>query len=163
MNRRSAIKSVAAIGVVAFAAACAPMRDDGDDIVDIAVSKEEFSTLVAAVRAAGLVGTLKSEGPFTLFAPTNAAFAKLPAGTVENLLRPENKDQLVSILAYHVVPGEVTSAQLAGKRVSVKTMQGSNVRIDGTDGVKVDDANVVVANVVASNGIVHVIDSVILP
>lgn len=163
MNRRSAIKSVAAIGVVAFAAACAPMRDDGDDIVDIAVSKEEFSTLVAAVRAAGLVGTLKSEGPFTLFAPTNAAFAKLPAGTVENLLRPENKDQLVSILAYHVVPGAVTSAQLAGKRVSVKTMQGSSVRIDGTDGVKVDDANVVVANVVASNGIVHVIDSVILP
>ncbi|NNF23612.1 MAG: fasciclin domain-containing protein [Rhodobacteraceae bacterium] len=139
------------------------MMDDGDDIVDIAVSKEEFSTLVAAVQAAGLVETLKSEGPFTVFAPTNAAFAKLPAGTVENLLRPENKDQLVSILTYHVVPGAVTSAQLGGKRVSVKTVQGSSVRIDGTDGVKVDDANVVVADVVASNGIVHVIDSVILP
>ncbi len=163
MNRRFALKTVAAIGALTLAAACGPMMDDGDDIVDITISKDQFSTLFAAVEAAGLVGTLRGEGPFTVFAPTNAAFEKLPAGTVENLLKPENKDQLVSILTYHVVPGRVTSAQLAGKRVSVKTVQGSSVNIDGRNGVKVDGATVVVADVVASNGIIHVIDSVILP
>ena len=163
MNRRFALKTVAAIGALTLAAACGPMMDDGDDIVDITISKDQFSTLFAAVEAAGLVGTLRGEGPFTVFAPTNAAFEKLPAGTVENLLKPENKDQLVSILTSHVVPGRVTSAQLAGKRVSVKTVQGSSVNIDGRNGVKVDGATVVVADVVASNGIIHVIDSVILP
>ncbi len=163
MNRRFALKTVAALGATALLTACAPMSGGGDDIVDIAVSKDEFSTLVAAVQAAGLVDTLKSDGPFTVFAPTNAAFDKLPAGTVESLLKPENKDKLVSILTYHVVPGRVTSAQLAGKRVSVATAEGSNVIIDGRNGVKVDGANVLVADVVASNGIIHVIDSVILP
>ncbi len=163
MNRRSAINTVSAIAISALVAGCAPLMDDGDDIVDIAVSKDEFSTLVTAIEAAGLVGTLKSDGPFTVFAPTNAAFAKLPAGTVESLLKPENKDQLASILAYHVIPGAVTSDRLAAKRVSVRTVQGSSVRIDGTNGVRVDGANVVVADVVASNGIIHVIDSVMLP
>ncbi|MDU8945616.1 fasciclin domain-containing protein [Ovoidimarina sediminis] len=162
MNRRFALKATALAAVAAFAAACAPM-DDGDDIVDIASSNPDFSTLVAAVSAAGLVDTLKSDGPFTVFAPTNAAFEKLPAGTVETLLKPENKDQLVSILTYHVVPAAVTSDQLAGKRLSVTTVEGSKVHVDGTDGVTVDGATVTAADIIATNGVIHVIDSVILP
>ena len=163
MNRRFALKSLAAISASPLIAACGPMMDDSKDIVDIAVSKDEFSTLVGAIQAAGLVGTLKSDGPFTVFAPTNSAFSKLPASTVNQLLKPANKDQLVSILSYHVVPGAITSGQLAGRRRSVQTLQGSSVRIDGTNGVGVDGANVLVADVVASNGIIHVIDSVLLP
>lgn len=163
MKRRFAIKTIAALSIAAFAAACAPMTKKGNDIVDIAASNDDFSTLVAAVQAAGLVETLKSDGPFTVFAPTNDAFAKLPAGTVESLLMPENKDQLVAVLTYHVVPGAVTSDQLAGKRLSVATVQGSKVDIDGRNGVKVDNANVTTADIMASNGVIHVIDSVILP
>lgn len=163
MNRRFAIKTVAALSIAALASACAPMMDDGDDIVDIAASNEDFSTLVTAVEAAGLVGTLKGAGPFTVFAPTNAAFAKLPAGTVESLLLPENKDQLVSILTYHVIPGAVTSDQLAGQRTSVATVQGSDVHIDGTNGVRVENANVIGADIIATNGVIHVIDNVLLP
>ena len=164
MNRRFAIKSIAALSIATFAAACAPMMDDGDDIVDIAASNDDFSTLVAAVQAAGLVETLKSDGPFTVFAPTNDAFAALPEGTVESLLLPENKDQLVSVLTYHVVPGAVTSDQLAGQRLNVATVQGSEVHIDAKgSGVKVDGANVVTADIMATNGVIHVIDAVILP
>ena len=162
MNRRFALKATAFAALAAVAAACTPM-DSGDDIVDIAASNDDFSTLVAAVQAAGLVETLKGPGPFTVFAPTNAAFAKLPAGTVENLLKPENKDQLVSVLTYHVVPGAVTSDQLAGQRLNVATVQGSTVHIDGRSGVKVDQANVVTADITATNGVIHVIDSVLLP
>ncbi|MFW2542217.1 fasciclin domain-containing protein [Primorskyibacter sp. 2E107] len=163
MNRRFALKTFAALSVAAFAAACAPMMDDGDDIVDIAASNSDFSTLVAAVQAAGLVETLKGDGPFTVFAPTNAAFDALPAGTVESLLKPENRDQLVAILTYHVVPGAVTSDQLVGKRLSVATVQGSTVHIDGRHGVKVDDATVTTADITATNGVIHVIDSVLMP
>lgn len=163
MNRRFALKTVAALSVAAVVAACTPMMDDGDDIVDIASSNPDFSTLVAAVQAAGLMDTLKGDGPFTVFAPTDAAFAKLPAGTVESLLMPENKDQLTAILTYHVVPGAVMSDQLAGKRMSVATVQGSSVDIDGTDGVTVDGAKVTTADIMASNGVIHVIDSVLLP
>ena len=162
MNRRFALKATALAAVSALATACAPM-DDGDDIVDIAASNDDFSTLVAAVQAAGLVDTLKSDGPFTVFAPTNAAFAKLPAGTVESLLEPENKDQLVSILTYHVVPGAVTSDQLAGQRLSVATVQGDSVHIDARNGVKVENATVVAADIIATNGVIHVIDTVLLP
>ena len=163
MNRRFALKSALGAAAIAAIAACAPM-DDGDDIVDIAAGNEDFSTLVAAVSAAGLVETLKGDGPFTVFAPTNAAFAALPAGTVESLLKPENKDQLVSILTYHVVPGAVTSDQLAGQRLSVATVQGDTVHIDATGGgVKVDGANVTAADIIATNGVIHVIDAVILP
>ena len=133
------------------------------DIVDTAVSAGAFNTLVAAVQAAGLVDTLKSDGPFTVFAPTDEAFAKLPAGTVENLLKPENRDQLVAVLTYHVVPGKIASGDLAGKRVAAKTVQGTTVDIDATDGVRVDGANVVQADIMTSNGIIHVIDRVILP
>lgn len=163
MNRRFAIKSVILAAGVAVAAACAPVMESEPDIVDIAASNGNFNTLVAAVTAAGLVDTLKSEGPFTVFAPTDAAFAKLPAGTVDSLLLPENKDQLVAILTYHVVPGAVTSDQLASQRLSVATVNGADVHIDGRNGVKVEDSNVTTADIIASNGVIHVIDSVLLP
>ncbi|MEL6681979.1 MAG: fasciclin domain-containing protein [Pseudomonadota bacterium] len=162
MNRRFALKTSILAAGVAIAAACAPMESE-PDIVDIAASNGNFNTLVAAVTAAGLVETLKGDGPFTVFAPTDAAFAKLPAGTVDSLLLPENKDQLTAILTYHVVPGAVTSDQLAGQRLSVATVNGEEVHIDGTDGVTVDDATVTTADIIASNGVIHVIDSVLLP
>jgi uncharacterized surface protein with fasciclin (FAS1) repeats len=131
------------------------------DIVAVASSAGDFNTLVAAVKAAGLVETLQSEGPFTVFAPTDKAFAKLPAGTVENLLA--NPDKLKKILLYHVVPGEVKAADVI-KLSSAKTAEGSDVAIAVKDGnVMVDDAHVVTADVMASNGVIHVIDTVILP
>ena len=133
------------------------------DIVDTAVAAGTFNTLVAAVQAADLVGTLKSPGPFTVFAPTDDAFAALPAGTVETLLKPENKDKLVAVLTYHVVPGKVMSGDIAGKTLSVASVQGSNIEVDATSGVKVNNANVVAADIEASNGVIHVIDAVILP
>ena len=161
MNRRTLIKGTAVAALV-LTAACARV-DDGDDIVDIATGNPDFSTLVAALSAADLVETLQGDGPFTVFAPTNAAFAKLPEGTVDTLLLPENKDTLVSILTYHVVPGAVTSDQLAGQHLEVATVQGSTVNIDGRDGVKVDDATVTAADIIATNGVIHVIDTVIMP
>ena len=133
------------------------------DIVDTAVSAGQFETLVAAVQAAGLVETLRGEGPFTVFAPTDEAFAKLPAGTVEDLLKPENKDQLVAVLTYHVIPGKVMSGDVAGKTMMVETVQGSQLSVDATNGVMVDEATVVAADIEASNGIIHVIDTVVLP
>ncbi|MFD0982003.1 fasciclin domain-containing protein [Tropicimonas aquimaris] len=133
------------------------------DIVDTAVGAGSFETLVAAVTAAGLVDTLKGEGPFTVFAPTDEAFAALPEGTVESLLLPENKDQLVSILTYHVVPAKVMSSELAGQTVTAKTVNGGELMVDGRDGVKVNDAMVVQADIEASNGVIHVVDKVILP
>ncbi len=135
----------------------------GKDIVDTAVKAGQFNTLVAAVKAAGLVDTLKGDGPFTVFAPTDEAFAKLPAGTVEDLLKPENKDKLVSVLTYHVVPGKVMSGDIKGKVLSVETAQGSKIDINATSGVMVDNANVVTADITAANGVIHVIDQVVLP
>jgi uncharacterized surface protein with fasciclin (FAS1) repeats len=133
------------------------------DIVDIAAGNEDFATLVAAIKAAGLVDTLKSDGPFTVFAPTNEAFAKLPAGTVENLLKPENKDQLVSILTYHVVAGNVMAADVV-KLTEAPTVQGTSAKVTVSGGkVMIDNANVVATDIKASNGVIHVIDSVILP
>lgn len=131
-------------------------------IVDVAVGNPDFSTLVAALKAADLVGTLGGEGPFTVFAPTNDAFAKLPAGTVENLLKPENKAQLVAVLTYHVVPGKVLAADVAGLK-SAGTVNGKSITIDTSNGVKVDNATVTATDIGASNGVIHVIDSVILP
>ncbi len=133
------------------------------DIVDTAVGAGSFTTLVAAVQAAGLVDTLKGDGPFTVFAPTDAAFAALPEGTVENLLKPENKDQLVAVLTYHVLAGKVMSGDIAGQTLSPATVQGSTVDIDATSGVTIDGANVTTADIEASNGVIHVIDAVILP
>jgi uncharacterized surface protein with fasciclin (FAS1) repeats len=133
------------------------------DIVDTAAGNDQFKTLVAAVKAADLVDTLKGDGPFTVFAPTDEAFAKLPDGTVEDLLKPENKDQLVAILTYHVVPGKIMAADIDGESKSVKTVQGDTLAVDATDGVKVDDATVVTADIETSNGVIHVIDTVLMP
>lgn len=163
MERRTILRGFAGVAVAALLAACAPMTAKDPDIVDIAASNPDFSTLVAAVKAAGLVETLKGDGPFTVFAPTNAAFAALPAGTVESLLKPENKAKLAAILTYHVVPGAVTSDQLAGKRLDVATVNGKTVHVDGRKGVKVNKSTVVAADIKASNGVIHVIDRVLLP
>ncbi len=132
-------------------------------IVEIASGNKDFSTLVAAVKAAGLVDTLNGKDNFTVFAPTNAAFEKLPKGTVEDLLKPENKKKLVAILTYHVVAGKVMAADVV-KLDKAKTVQGQEVKIvAGKDGVKVDNASVVKTDIVAKNGVIHVIDTVILP
>lgn len=132
------------------------------DIVAVASGASTFKTLVAAVKAAGLVETLQGKGPFTVFAPTDEAFAKLPAGTLESLLKPENKDKLVGILTYHVVPGKVMAADV--KTSEAKTVNGQDLAIKAEDGkVTVNGANVVKTDIAASNGVIHVIDSVVLP
>ena len=132
------------------------------NIVEIASENKDFSTLVAAVVAAGLAETLSGTGPFTVFAPTNEAFAKLPAGTVEELLKPENKEKLAAILTYHVVAGKVMSKDLSNGQ-KAKTVNGQEVTVTIGEGVKVDTATVVTADLEASNGVIHVIDSVIMP
>ena len=139
------------------------MSDQTHDIVDTAVAAGSFTTLVAAVQAAGLVETLKGAGPFTVFAPSDDAFAALPAGTVGELVKPENKDKLTAILLLHVLPGAIKSTDVAGKQLDATTAGGSTVHVDGTNGVTVDGAKVVTADIVCSNGIIHVIDAVILP
>ena len=148
------------IAAAAFALTAATAH--ASSIVDIAAGDERFSTLVAAVQAADLVETLKGDGPFTVFAPTDEAFAALPEGTVEELLKPENKDQLVAILTYHVVPGKVMSTDLTDD-MTAATVQGGAITIDLDNGVMVNEASVVTADIEASNGVIHVIDSVILP
>ncbi len=150
------------LSAVLVAALAAPSFAETQDIVDIAAGNDSFETLVAAVQAAGLVDTLKGDGPFTVFAPTDDAFAALPDGTVETLLKPENKDQLIAILTYHVVPGKVMSGDLVDDMMAV-TVQGSSVMIDLDNGVMVDNATVVTADIEASNGVIHVIDTVIIP
>jgi uncharacterized surface protein with fasciclin (FAS1) repeats len=157
MNAKYSAYAIAAMLVAASPAAAA-------DLVETAVSNGSFKTLTAALQAAGLVETLKGKGPYTVFAPTDDAFKKLPAGTVENLLKPENKAQLQKVLTYHVVAGNVMSGDLKGKTTNAKTVEGSPVRIDASSNtVKVNDAIVTQADVNASNGVIHVIDSVIMP
>jgi uncharacterized surface protein with fasciclin (FAS1) repeats len=151
----------AAASLVAFAFMM-PVANAAD-IVETAVSAGNFKTLVAAVTAAGLVDTLKGKGPFTVFAPTDEAFAKLPAGTVDSLLKPENKAKLVGILTYHVVPAKVMSSEIAGKKAMVKTVQGSEISVDAMNGVMINNAKVIKADIEASNGVIHVIDTVLLP
>lgn len=160
MFRRNflAISSAALIATSSMAFAGGHSKD----IVDTAVEAGSFTTLVAAVQAAGLVDTLKGEGPFTVFAPTDEAFAALPEGTVANLLLPENKDQLIAILTYHVVAGKVMSGDLTNG-MTAATVQGGDVTIMTENGVTVNGANVVSADIEASNGVIHVIDAVILP
>lgn len=158
--------AIALMAVVSLSVSHAKADNHGmaKDIVDTAIEAGSFSTLVAAVQAADLVDTLKGDGPFTVFAPTDEAFAALPEGTIENLLKPENKDQLVRILTYHVVPGKVMSGDLAGQIVEPATVEGNTLSIDATgDAVMVNDATVVSADVEASNGVIHVVDAVILP
>ncbi len=161
MNRRFILKSATAVGILALAG-CATGTGTGT-IVDAASGNDSFSTLVAAVSAAGLVDTLAGPGPFTVFAPTNDAFAALPAGTVDNLLKPENKDQLISVLTYHVVPGIYPASSLAGQRGSLDTVQGKRLHVNGTDGVKINSSTVIIPDVAASNGVIHAIDKVLLP
>jgi uncharacterized surface protein with fasciclin (FAS1) repeats len=133
------------------------------DIVDTALEAGSFTTLAAALEAAGLIDALKGDGPFTVFAPTDDAFAALPAGTVEMLLMPENKDKLVDILTYHVLAGQVMAADIAGKVTTVEMLNGGKATVDAQNGVKINEANVVTADVIASNGVIHVIDAVIMP
>ena len=155
--------AAAAALAVGIAASSTMARAAEKDIVDTAVSAGEFKTLAAALGTAGLVDTLKGAGPFTVFAPTDAAFAKLPAGTVENLLKPENKDQLTAILTYHVVAGKVMAADVV-KLSEAKTVNGAPVKIAvNGDKVMVNDATVSAADVAASNGVIHVVDTVLLP
>jgi uncharacterized surface protein with fasciclin (FAS1) repeats len=157
MNAKYSAYAIAAMLVAASPAAAA-------DLVETAAGNGSFKTLTAALQAAGLVETLKGKGPYTVFAPTDDAFKKLPAGTVENLLKPENKAQLQKVPTYHVVAGNVMSGDLKGKTTNAKTVEGSQVRIDASGNtVKVDDAIVTQADVNASNGVIHVIDSVIMP
>ena len=158
MIRRTflALTTAMALSVPAFA------ESHSKDIVDTAVGAGNFTTLVAAVEAAGLVETLKGEGPFTVFAPTDAAFVALPAGTLEELLKPENKDKLIAILTYHVVPGKVMSTDLS-EGLKAATVQGGEVTITLEGGAKVNGAVISTADIEASNGVIHVIDTVILP
>jgi len=160
MKRRTLLAAVGA-GALALAGCGSTMSEP--DIVDIAASNDDFSTLVAAVSAADLVETLKSDGPFTVFAPNNEAFAKLPEGTVATLLEPENKDQLTSILTYHVVAGKVMAADVVGLD-SATTVNGKDVHIRVKNGsVYVNKSKVIATDIVGSNGVIHVIDSVLLP
>jgi uncharacterized surface protein with fasciclin (FAS1) repeats len=152
----------AAVTAMAFTAG-STMRAQGQDIVDTAVAAGQFKTLAAALTAAGLVPTLKGAGPFTVFAPTDDAFAKLPKGTVEDLLKPENKAKLVAILTYHVVPGKVMAADVA-KMTSAKTVQGSAATVSTMGGVvMIDAAHVTKTDIAASNGVIHVVDTVLMP
>jgi len=132
------------------------------DIVDTATAAGDFSTLAAALGAAGLIEALKGDGPFTVFAPTDDAFAKLPAQTVSDLLDPQNKSKLTAILTYHVVPGKLTSQEVTNL-TSVPTLQGQSLQITKEQGLKINDANIVTSDVEASNGVIHVIDTVLLP
>ncbi len=152
-----------------FAGECSASKDasaashtSGKDLVAVASGADNFKTLVAAVKAAGLVETLQGKGPFTVFAPTDAAFAKLPPGTLEDLLKPENKDKLIAILKYHVVAGKVLAADV--KSMEVKTVEGQSVKlVVSAEGVTIDNAKIVKTDVMADNGVIHVIDTVIIP
>jgi uncharacterized surface protein with fasciclin (FAS1) repeats len=156
--RNLAIATLAALGIVAGGSSARAA-----DIVDTAVASGQFKTLAAALTEAGLVSTLKGSGPFTVFAPTDAAFAKLPAGTVENLLKPENKDKLTAILTYHVVPGRVTAADVI-KLQQAKTVNGKTLSVSAKgSSVMINNANVTRTDIAASNGVIHVVDTVILP
>ena len=157
------IRSTVLAGLAVIALGIAPVRAAEKDIVDTAVAAGNFKTLAAALQAAGLVDTLKGKGPFTVFAPTDEAFAKLPAGTVENLLKPENKAKLTAILTYHVVPGKVMAAQVTSLK-EAKTVNGQSIKISTMGGsVMVDKAHVVKTDIKTSNGVIHVIDAVMLP
>ena len=158
------MRTLTALAIIALTTGVAPIRaEKGKDVVDTAVAAGSFTTLAKALTSADLVATLKGSGPFTVFAPTDEAFAKLPAGTLENLLKPENKDKLRRILTYHVVSGEVRAADVV-KLTSAKAVSGDTITVKAANGkVHVDGATVVKTDVQASNGVIHVIDAVILP
>ncbi len=163
---RTAMVAIALIipAVAAPAIAGGMSKAASNTVVDVAVANPDFSTLVTALKAADLVDALKGKGPFTVFAPTNAAFAALPPGALDDLLKPENKAKLQAVLKYHVIAAKIDSSALAGKKLtSPATLQGGTLAIDGTNGVIVGGANVVKADVGASNGVIHAIDKVLLP
>jgi len=163
VNAVRAITIALSLTVVALPAAAADHKHKMD-IVDTAVHAEIFGTLAAALSAANLIDVLKGDGPFTVFAPSDEAFSKLPEGTVENLLKPENMDQLVAVLTYHVVPGKILSTDIMMGSSSVATVQGSSVMImKSSNAVKINQATVVAADIEATNGVIHIIDEVILP
>jgi len=163
MNRIKYGAFAAVLAICSVAMASSMNNTENKDIVDTAVAAGSFQTLAKALQAADLVDTLKGPGPFTVFAPTDEAFAKLPAGTLDDLLKPENKDKLRAILTYHVIAGKVLSEEIVTLS-SVKSVNGQEVRIMTTGGkVMVDDAHVVMADIPASNGVIHVIDTVIVP
>jgi uncharacterized surface protein with fasciclin (FAS1) repeats len=139
------------------------MSNDMHDIVDTAVAAGTFNTLVAAVTAAGLVDTLKSDGPFTVFAPNDDAFAKLPEGTVADLVKPENLAKLTAILTYHVMSGKVMASAVVGNKLAPATVNGATLDVDGTNGLHVNGAAVVAADIECTNGVIHVIDAVLIP
>ncbi len=154
---------IATLMALALSSWASPAQAQDEDIVDVAIGAGVFNTLVAAVQAADLVDALKGEGPLTVFAPTDEAFAALPEGTVESLLLPENKDQLTAILLYHVVAGSVLAADVV-ELDSAATLNGASINISvSVNGVMIDNANVVQADVAASNGVIHIIDAVLLP
>jgi uncharacterized surface protein with fasciclin (FAS1) repeats len=163
--RKAMVAIALLIPVVAAPAIAGGMKKSvSNTIVDVAASNPDFSTLVTALKAADLVDALKGAGPFTVFAPTNAAFAALPAGALDDLLKPENKAKLQAVLKYHVIPARIESSALVGKKLtSPATLQGGTLAIDATNGVNVAGAKVVSADVPASNGVIHVIDKVLLP
>ncbi|MEM9499400.1 MAG: fasciclin domain-containing protein, partial [Pseudomonadota bacterium] len=167
MQRRFVLKSGLALAALG-AAGCA-QQEEGNDIVDIVESDPRFSTLLAAIAASGLEPELRSPGPMTVFAPVDDAFNELPSRFVAQALLPENRDLLQEVLKYHVVPGAITSDQVIGQRLSVETLEGSNVIVDGRSGgkygatVRVNDANVIQPDIIASNGVIHVIDKVLIP
>lgn len=164
MKASSLVRLLAPVAMLAFMlpARAGTASHNHQDLVAVAASAGQFKTLVAAVKAAGLVETLQGPGPFTIFAPTDEAFAKLPAGTVESLLKPENKQKLVGILTYHVIPSKVLAADV--KTMQAKTVNGQSLAISaGSTGVTVNGAKVVATDIAASNGVIHVIDTVVLP
>jgi len=160
---KSLLSAIAALAVVFTVGTSQVSASSSATIVDTAVKAGNFQTLVTALKAAGLVDTLSGKGPFTVFAPTDEAFSKLQAGTVEMLLKPENKDKLASILTYHVVPGKIMSSDIAGKQLNAKTVQGGEIKVDAMKGVMINDATVINADIATGNGVIHVIDKVILP
>lgn len=159
MDRRTLLKSTAAASLLGLAGCASPIARS---IVDVATANGGFNTLLSAVNAAGLADTLAGPGPLTVFAPTDEAFAALPAGTVEGLLLPENRDSLVGLLSNHVVAGNYPASSLAGARGVLQSLGGGNLRIDGTNGVRVNNSNVIIPDVAASNGFIHAIDKVLL-
>ena len=162
MNARHWLATTLACALLAAAGCATPTRPA--TVAETAAARPDLSTLTRLMNEAGLADALKGPGPYTVFAPTDEAFKKLPAGTVENLLKPENKAQLAKVLTYHVVPGRVMASDVSGKKTTAKTVEGSAVAIDASAGaVKVDNATVSMADVNASNGVIHVIDTVIMP
>lgn len=158
------LKNFLAASVIAAGTFVSAVAANASNLVQTAVDAGQFKTLVAAVQAAGLGVALSGPGPFTVFAPTDEAFAKLPAGTVEDLLKPENREKLVAILTYHVIPGKVMAGDVAGKKLNVATLQGDDLAVDAmSGGVMINGATVTAADIEASNGVIHIVDQVILP